>query len=79
MRAIVRKNNCLETIGERPTKITDDKWNEMDDNAITKLHLAFLDRVQSNVAEENIVKGIWDTLTKLYKAKIFLKRKLYTL
>ena len=31
IRAIMRKNKCLTTIGDRPTDITDDsKWNEMD-------------------------------------------------
>ncbi|KAH9701426.1 hypothetical protein KPL71_024990 [Citrus sinensis] len=64
-------------------EITDDKWNEIDGNAISDLHLALADGVLSSVAEKNTAKEIWDTLTKLYEAKslhnkIFLKRKLYT-
>ena len=34
MKAVLRKNNCLAVIGEKPTEITDDKWNEIDGNAI---------------------------------------------
>ncbi|KAH9800564.1 hypothetical protein KPL71_000708 [Citrus sinensis] len=84
MKVVLRKNNCLVAIGERPMEITDDKWNEIDGNAISDLHLALADGVLSSVAEKNTAKEIWDTLTKLYKAKslhnkIFLKRKLYTL
>ena len=84
IRAILRKNNCLEAIGERPAKITDDKWIEMDDNTIVDLHPALIDGVLSSVAEEKTAKGIWDTLTKLYEAKslhkkVFSKRRLYTL
>ncbi|KAH9670656.1 hypothetical protein KPL70_017059 [Citrus sinensis] len=84
IKAVLRKNNCLATIGERPMEITDDKWNEVDDNAISNLHLALADGVLSSVVEKNTAKEIWDTLTKLYEAKslhnkIFLKRKLYTL
>ncbi|KAH9669265.1 hypothetical protein KPL70_021724 [Citrus sinensis] len=84
MKAVLRKNNCLTAIGERLMEITDDKWNEVDGNAIFDLHLAFTDGVLSSVAEKNTVKEIWDTLTKFYEAKslhnkIFLKRKLYTL
>ncbi|KAH9689185.1 hypothetical protein KPL70_015411 [Citrus sinensis] len=84
MKAILRKNNCLAAIGEKLMEITDDKWNEIDGNAISDLHLALADGVLSSVAEKNTVKEIWDTLTKLYEAKslhnkIFLKRKLYTL
>ncbi|KAH9667565.1 retrovirus-related pol polyprotein from transposon TNT 1-94-like protein [Citrus sinensis] len=84
MKAVLRKNNCLAAIRERPMEITDDKWNEVDGNAISDLHLALADGVLSSVAEKNTAKKIWDTLTKLYEAKslhnkIFLKRKLYTL
>ncbi|KAH9647635.1 hypothetical protein KPL70_025262 [Citrus sinensis] len=84
MKVVLRKNNCLAAIGEKPMEITDDKWNEVDGNAISDLHLALTDRVLSNVAEKNTAKEIWNTLTKLYEAKslhnkIFLKRKLYTL
>ncbi|KAH9681068.1 hypothetical protein KPL71_026802 [Citrus sinensis] len=65
-------------------EITDDKWNEIDGNTISDLHLALANRVLSSVAEKNTAKEIWDTLTKLYEAKslhnkIFLKKKLYTL
>ncbi|KAH9649806.1 hypothetical protein KPL70_026120 [Citrus sinensis] len=84
MKAVLRKNNCLAAIGERSMEITDDKWNEVDGNVISDLHLALADGVLSSVAEKNTAKEIWDTLTKLYEAKslhnkIFLKRKLYTL
>ena len=59
MNAILRKNNYLTAIEERLTKITDDdKWNEMDDNAIANLHLAFTDGVLSSVAEKKRRKKI---------------------
>ena len=83
--AILRKDNCLAIIGDGPAKITDNaKWNEMDGNAITNIHIALADEVLSSVAEKKIAKEIWDTLTKLYQFKslhnnIFLKRRLYTL
>ena len=85
IKAILRKDNCLTAIGDRPDEITDDgKWNEMDGNAIANLHLALADGVLSSVAEKKTAKEIWDTLSKLYEAKslynkIFLRRKLYTL
>ena len=85
VKAILRKDNCLAAIGDRPAEITDDgKWQEMDGNAIANLHLALADGVLSSVAEKKTAKEIWDTLTGLYEAKslhnkIFLKRRLYTL
>uniref|UniRef100_A0A2N9HLU0 Uncharacterized protein n=1 Tax=Fagus sylvatica TaxID=28930 RepID=A0A2N9HLU0_FAGSY len=85
IKAVLRKDNCLAAIGDRPDEITDDgKWNEMDGNAIANLHLALADGVLSSVAEKKTAKEIWDTLTKLYEAKslhnkIFLRRRLYTL
>ena len=44
MKTVLRKNNCLATIGKRPIKMTDDdKWNEMKGNAIVDLDLALAD------------------------------------
>jgi len=84
MKAILRKDNCLEAIEEKHNDITDKKWKEIDNNAIANLHLALADAVLSSIAEKTTTKEIWDTLTSLYEVKslhtrIFLKRKLYTL
>ena len=41
MRAILRKNKCLEAIGKRPKEIIDEKkWDEINDNVVADLHLA---------------------------------------
>lgn len=56
--AILRKNNYLETVGERPAGITDDKWNEMGDNAIANIQLTYTVGILSNVVEEKKAKGI---------------------
>ena len=58
MKVVLRKNNCLTAIGERPMEITDDKWNEIDGNAIFDLHLALADVVLSSVGEKNTAKKI---------------------
>lgn len=84
IKVILRNENCLHTIGGRPTGIFDDKWKKMDGNAIANLHLAMADLVLSSILEKKTVKEIWDAVTKLYKAKslhnrVILKRRLYTL
>ncbi|KAL5846244.1 hypothetical protein ACOSQ3_009768 [Xanthoceras sorbifolium] len=85
IKAILRKDNCLAAISERSVEFIDDnKWNEIDGNAIANLHLALANRVLSSIEEKKTAKKIWDHLTKLYEVKslqnkIFLKRKLYTL
>jgi hypothetical protein len=59
IKAILRKDNCLATIGDRPAEITDNaKWNEMDGNAIANIHLALADEVLSSVAEKKTAKEI---------------------
>ncbi|GJV45587.1 gag-pol polyprotein [Tanacetum coccineum] len=79
MKAILRKDKCLAAIGERPAEVTDDsKWDEMDGNAITNLHLALADEVLSSIEEKKSAKEIWDHLARLYEArslhnKIFLR------
>ena len=52
MKVILRKDNCLATIEERPTGITDDKRREMDDNVAVNLHLALADSILSSVVEK---------------------------
>ena len=85
IKAVLRKDNCLAAIRDKPDEILDnDKWKDMNGNAIANLHLALADGVLSSVAEKKTAKEIWDTLTRLYEAKslhnkIFLKRNLYTL
>jgi len=59
IRAILRKDNCLDAIDDRPADITDEKWKEMDDNAVANLHLAMADVVLSSIAEKKTSKEIW--------------------
>ena len=58
MKVVLRKNNCLVAIGEKFMDITNDKWNEIDGNTISDLHLALADGVLSSVVEKNTVKEI---------------------
>ena len=85
MKAILRKDKCLAAIEDRPASITDDnKWNEMNEDAMADLYLGLADEVLSSIEEKKTANEIWDALTKLYEAKslhnkIFLKRRIYTL
>ena len=84
MKAILRKENCLETISERLENVEDKKWEQMDGNVVANLHLVVANSILSSISELQSTKEIWDTLTNLYDAKllhnkIFLKRKLYAL
>ena len=66
------------------SQLIDQKWKEMNNNAIANLHLALVDEVLSSIAGKTTTKKIWDTLVKLYEitslhTRIFLKGKIYTL
>ncbi|KAK6925927.1 Glycoside hydrolase family 18, catalytic domain [Dillenia turbinata] len=53
IKAVLRKDNCLIAIGDRPMEIFDDgKWNEMDGNAIANLYLALAKGVLSKCGGE---------------------------
>lgn len=56
---LLSKTNCLAIISGRSTKITNDnKWNEMDGNAIKKsLHLALADKVLSSMEERKLQRS----------------------
>ena len=59
IKVILKKNNCLAAIEEMPMEITDDdKWNEMEGNAIVDLHLTLTDGVLSNLTEKKTAKEI---------------------
>ncbi|GJX14349.1 hypothetical protein Tco_0206107 [Tanacetum coccineum] len=59
MKDILRKDKCLETIGERSAEVTDDsKWDEMEGNAIANLHLVFTNGVLSSIKEKKSAKEI---------------------
>ena len=59
IKTILRKDNCLAAIGDRPAEITDNaKWNEMDGNVIANIHLALADEVLSSVMKKKTTKEI---------------------
>jgi len=58
MKAILRKDNCLAAIEEKPVGITDKKWKEIDNNAIANFHLILADAVLSNIVEKTTTKEI---------------------
>ena len=58
IKVVLRKNNCLAAIEERPIEIIDDKWNEINGNATSDIHLAFADGVSSSVAKKKIANEI---------------------
>ena len=43
MKALLRKDHCIVAIEVRPEGLSDDKWKEIDNNAIAILHLALAD------------------------------------
>nr|GEW28861.1 Gag-Pol polyprotein [Tanacetum cinerariifolium] len=58
MKAILRMDKCLAAIVERPDEVTNDnKWDEMDGNAIANLYMALTDGVflTSNVLSDYLV------------------------
>nr|GEV43839.1 retrovirus-related Pol polyprotein from transposon TNT 1-94 [Tanacetum cinerariifolium] len=66
MKAILRKDKCLAAIGERPAEVTDDsKWDEIDENPISNLHLALAAGVLSSIKEKKSAKEIWDHLARI--------------
>jgi len=69
IRVVLRKNNCQDAIDGRPADITNQKWKEMDYNAVANLHVAMAASVLSSIAEKKSAKEIWDALIKLYEVK----------
>ncbi|KAE8689292.1 putative Retrotransposon protein, Ty3-gypsy subclass [Hibiscus syriacus] len=63
MKAILRKDGCLEAISERPVDFIDDnKWIEMDGNAMANFHLVLADEVLSSIEEKKTSTDSYDQL-----------------
>ena len=54
MKVILRKENCLEANCERLEKVKDKKWEQMDGDVVSSLHLTV----------DNILSSILDLLLK---------------
>ena len=57
IKVVLRKNNCLAAIGKKLKEITNDKWNKIESNTISDLHLALVDGVLSSMTEKQNSKG----------------------
>eukprot|EP00253_Pinus_taeda_P018596 PITA_18596 len=69
---------------KHPYNITDSKWAEMDERAISAIRLCLADDVLFNIVLETTAVGLWMKLEKLYMTKsltnrILPKRQLYGL
>ena len=58
IKAILRNDNCLLAIECKSAGLANDKWKEMDDNAIANLHLAPAYSMLSSVVEKETTKEI---------------------
>nr|GEW93318.1 Gag-Pol polyprotein [Tanacetum cinerariifolium] len=66
-KAILTKDKCLAAIDERPAEVIDDsKWDEMDINAITNLHLALTNGVLSSIEEKRLQRIFGNILLDYY-------------
>jgi len=59
MNFILKKDNCLATINDRPRDFIDnDKWNEMDRNVVANLHLTLADEILSSIEKKKMINDI---------------------
>ena len=70
--------------GTKPTGVTDEEWNKLDQKAKSTIQLCVSDSVLLNVSGEATAKALWDKLGTLYQSKslvnkIFLRKELYNL
>ena len=68
------KKYFLEAICDRLENVEDKKWEQMDEDIVSSLHLVVVDNILSNISELQLIKEIWDTLTKLYEVKSLHKK-----
>ena len=57
MKVILRKENCLEANGERLEKVKDKKWEQMDGDVVSSLHLT-VDNILSSILDLQLKKEV---------------------
>jgi hypothetical protein len=70
--------------GEKPEKMDNDVWEEIDAKAANAIHLNLSNEVIHNVIDEENAESIWQKLKSLYMAKnltnkLYVKKQLYGL
>jgi len=68
----------------RPTTMTEEEWDEMDEKALFAIQLCLSREVLREVINEKITADIWSKLKSLYMTKslankLRLKKRLFTL
>ena len=56
MKVILKKENCLEAIGERRENIEDRKWEQIDEDVVSSLYLVVADNILSNILKLQLRK-----------------------
>ena len=87
MRAVLTQNGlkkALDGKSKKPTSMTDEKCDKLDEKALSAIQLCLSKEVLSEVASENTTAAIWAKLESLYMTKslankLRLKERLYTI
>ena len=71
-------------IEKKPSKMEDDKWNDIDFQANATIILCPSDEVLYNIMNEETTAGLWCRLESMYMTKslsnkLFMKKQLYSL
>jgi len=78
------KRKALFGIEKKPSKMKDDKWNEIDFRTKATIILCLSDEIFYNVMNEETTAGFWCMLKNMYMTKslskkLFMKKQLYIL
>ena len=87
MRVVLTHNGlkkALDGKSKKPTSMTDEKWDDLDEKALSAIQLCLSKEVLREVASENTTVALWAKLESLYMTKslankLRLKESLYTI
>jgi len=87
MRVVLTQNGlkkALDGKSKKPTSMTDDQWDELDEKALSSIQLCLSKEVLHELVNETTVAGLWLKLETLYMTKnlankLRLKERIYTI
>jgi hypothetical protein len=72
MRVVLTRDGVQTALlgkANKPSSIKDDEFDDMDEKALSTIHLSLLNEVLREVISEKTSKGLWEKLEALYMIK----------
>lgn len=70
MRVALIKNGLKKVLDKKPTMISDEQWQDLDEKAMSAIQLCLTKEVLREIIHEETTAALWTKLESLYMTKV---------